>query len=103
MPFETDHKQNEAVRCEDPVHHLSPIKVLHGVCHHKKEYRDKQDLIALVLKLLCKTINEWKASFLCLSYTHMKPQRNARQITFEHELHIDLKGPVVTMAVGPLA
>ena len=101
---ETAHKQKETIRCQDPVRAYSSIKVLHGVCQQEKLYSDKKDFVALALKLLCKTPNEAIVESIgSVLLLHMKPQRNARQVTFEHELHIDWNGPVVSRADEILA
>ena len=58
----------------------------------------------MALKLLCKTPNEAIVESIgSVLLLHMKPQRNARQVTFEHELHIDWNGPVVSRADEILA
>ena len=77
---------------------------MHGVCQQEKLYSDKQDFVALALKLLCKTPNEAIVESIgSVLLLHMKPQRNARQNTFEHKLHIDWNGPVVSRADDILA
>ena len=96
---ESAHKQKETVRCQDLLRSFSSVKVLHGICQQEKLFCDKQEFISLALKLLCKTPNEAVVESIgSVLQLHMKPQRNARQTNFEHELHIDWNGPVVARA-----
>ena len=75
------------------------LKVLHGVCQLEKYYSNQQLFISLALKLLCKTPNEAVVESLgSLLQKHMKPERSAKQNTFDSELHIDWNGPVISRA-----
>ena len=78
---------------------FSSIKVLHGVCKLEKYYIDKQKFISLALKLLCKTPNEAVVESLgSVLQKHMKPERPAKQSSFDNELQIDWNGPVISKA-----
>ena len=71
------------------------LKVLHGVCQLEKYYSNQQLFISLALKLLCKTPNKAVVESL---QKHMKPERSAKQNTFDSELHIDWNRPVISRA-----
>ena len=75
------------------------LKVLHGVCQLEKYYSNQQLFISLALKLLCKTPNEAVVESLgSLLQKNMKPERSAKQNTFDSELHIDWNRPVISRA-----
>ena len=79
------------------------LKVLHGVCQLEKYYSNQQLFISLALKLLCKTPNEAVVESLgSLLQKHMKPERSAKQNTFDSELHIDWNRPVISRADSQL-
>ena len=97
--IETVHKGAVYAQAQDRLVRFSSVKVLHGVCKLEKYYIDQQKFISLALKLLCKTPNEAVVESLgSVLQKHMKPERSAKQSSFDSELHIDWNGPVVTKA-----
>ena len=97
--IQSAHKSIDSVDTQDKIVKFSSIKVLHGVCKLEKYYIDKQKFISLALKLLCKTPNEAVVESLgSVLQKHMKPERPAKQSSFDSELQIDWNGPVISKA-----
>ena len=75
----SNHKDKETVQSLYQIKTFNSIKVLHGVCLQENFYFEKQEILNIALKLLCKTPNEAVVESMgSMPQKHIKPDCNEK-------------------------